>query len=58
MVCHVRFKLRNMYTNSTGVLQYLLGSFLVVSPRSMGTERVVSHAPQEAEVYSACVTVQ
>ena len=43
MVCHVRFKLRNMYTNSTGVLQYLLGSFLVVSPRSMGTERVVSH---------------
>ena len=32
-----------MYTNSTGVLQYLLGSFLVVSPHSMGTERVVSH---------------
>jgi len=36
-------KLRHMYTNSTGVLQYLLGSFLVVSPHSMGTERVVSH---------------
>ena len=32
-----------MYTNSTGVLQYLLGSFLVVSPHSIGTERVVSH---------------
>jgi len=31
-----------MYTNSTGVLQYLLGSFLVVSPHSMGTECVVS----------------
>jgi len=31
-----------VYTNSTGVLQYLLGSFLVVSPHGMGTERVVS----------------
>ena len=32
-----------MYTNSAGVLQYLLGSFLVVSPHSMGTEHAVSH---------------
>jgi hypothetical protein len=37
------FRLRTIYQKSTGVLQFLLGSFLVVSPHSMGTERVVSH---------------
>ena len=52
------YRLRHMYTNSTGVLQYLLGSFLVVSPHSIGTERVVSHHNKLIEVYSACVTVQ
>lgn len=36
-------KLRRMFEKSNGVLKFLLGSFLVVSPHSMGTERVVSH---------------
>lgn len=36
-------KLRKMYQKASGVLKFLLGSFLVVSPHSMGTERVVSH---------------
>jgi len=36
-------RLRHLYAYSTGVLKFLLGSFLVVSPHSMGTERVVSH---------------
>lgn len=36
-------RLRKMYEKSYGVLKFILGSFLVVSPHSMGTERVVSH---------------
>jgi len=34
-------KLRRMYAKYKGVLKFLIGSFLVVSPHSMGTERVV-----------------
>jgi len=37
------YRLRQMYTAATGILQFLLGAFLVVSPHSMGTKRVVSH---------------
>lgn len=41
--CKYSVRLRQLFSKSTGIFQWLLGIFAVACPHSMATERVVSH---------------